>query len=459
MNKKGAQPRIAIIGAGPAGMSAAWFLKQNGYRNVRVFEKADRVGGKCLTFDFEGRKFDMAAHEMLAGYGDVMDIATALGVPTTGYQRVLVYDTRVRRYMDMLEATQSGGYGKLQVVWASLRYTWMLLTRFRRFADPRAGFGEAPPELLQPLGSWLKQQRLEALTETILFVMKVQGFGRLDQIPAAYFVKFQGLRNWLSNVLHVAGLIQYWPRVCKFGFQSLWEAVAKHVDLHLGTEIRAVRRRLAPGTSTVEVEIEFGGGRAAETFDCVILACPLDLPTLEGLGLDVNAQERRLLGQVRYVDFVTTACTVQGVPAGVVGTIPLPPPLDYTGYIKIYEDSPMTIFFDLAPSEGFSPEQIDRRIREQVHALPKYQGGHKSSASDPDMHDEPKVTGVHSQKGWQYFPHVTLTDFRAGFYDQFESLQGYQQTFYTSSLLAFETVGTTVAYSRGLVDRYFPPLG
>ena len=109
----------------------------------------------------------MAAHEMLAGYGDVMDIATALKVPTTGYQDVLVYDRGSRRYMDMLTATQSGGYGKLQVVWASLRYTWMLLTRFRKFSQPGSGFANAPPELLQPLASWLKQRRLEALQETI----------------------------------------------------------------------------------------------------------------------------------------------------------------------------------------------------------------------------------------------------------------------------------------------------
>ncbi len=73
MSNGKSQPRIAIIGAGPAGLSAAWFLKQNGYRSVRVFEKADRVGGKCLTFPFDGRRFDLAAHEMLAGYGDVMD--------------------------------------------------------------------------------------------------------------------------------------------------------------------------------------------------------------------------------------------------------------------------------------------------------------------------------------------------------------------------------------------------
>lgn len=444
------QPKIAIVGAGPAGMSAAWFLKQNGYRDVRVFEKLDRVGGKCLTFDYEGRQFDMAAHEMLAGYGDVMDIANALGVETTGYQNVLVYDRGSKRYMDMLEATQSGGYGKFQIVWASIRYTWMLLTRYCKFSKPGSGFADAPPELLQPLSSWIKQQRLEALTETILFVMKVQGFGRLDQIPAAYFVKFQGLRNWLSNVLHVAGIIQSWPKVFKHGFQSLWDAVAKHVDVQLGVKVTAIRRAPKPGGNVIAVEIEYkdaAGKKQKEQFDQLILACPLDLETLEGLGLDSHSQEKELLDKVRYVEFVTTACRVEGVPAGVVGTIPLPEIMDYTGYIKIYDDSDMTIFFNLARDENYRPAEILKHIKKQFSELPPYKD---KPATFIEQYEKPH--------GWRYFPHVTLSDFSGGFYDRLESLQGFQQTYYNSSLLAFETVGNTVAYSRGLVKRYFPPL-
>ncbi|MFO1406580.1 MAG: FAD-dependent oxidoreductase [Steroidobacteraceae bacterium] len=452
MSRKDTQPRIAIIGAGPAGLSAAWYLKQNGYRNVRVFEKTGRVGGKCLTFEHGGRQFDLAAHEMLAGYTDVMEIATALGVPSAGHQKVLVYNTDAGRYMSMLEASQSGGYGTLQIMWASLRYTWMLLTRYRKFARPGSGYADAPSDLLQPLSSWIQQKRLGALLETILYVMRVQGYGRLDEIPAAYFVKFQGLRNWVSNVLHVAGLIQRWPRVFKHGFQSVWDAVARHVDVLFNAGITAVRRAPKPGSSNLVVTIEFGDARPSEEFDFVIVTCPLDLPTLTALGLDLHQQEKHLLEQVRYVEFITTACEVEGVPSGVVGSIPVPPMLDYTGYIKIYRESPVAIFFTLAPTDGYDPAEVVERIKRQVRTLPDVGGG----PSTPGSH--PHVTGVVRQQGWQYFPHVTLTDFRAGFYDQFESLQGYLQTYYSGSLLAYETVGTTVAYSRRLVERYFPRL-
>ncbi|MFT6045658.1 MAG: hypothetical protein ACI9WC_001359, partial [Arenicella sp.] len=270
------------------------------------------------------------------------------------------------------------------------------------------------------------------------------GFGRLDQIPAAYFVKFQGLGNWISNVLHVAGLIQSWPRVVKNGFQSLWEAVADEVDVSLNTNITSIRRHSDQGGNVIKVHIEFDGDREAEEFDQVILSCPLDLPTLEEVGLNISRQETEVFSKVRYLEFVTTACTVKNIPAGVVGTIPLPQILNYTGYIKIFDDSDMTIFFNLAPSGNYSKEEICVKIQEQVEALPEYKGG------------KAQFIDVFAQHGWRYFPHVSLADFSGGFYDQLESLQGFEQTFYNSSLLGFETVGNTVAYSRYLVDRYFP---
>ena len=41
--------RIAIVGAGPAGVHMASRLKQMGYTKTVLFERSDRVGGKSLT--------------------------------------------------------------------------------------------------------------------------------------------------------------------------------------------------------------------------------------------------------------------------------------------------------------------------------------------------------------------------------------------------------------------------
>ena len=41
--------RIVIVGAGPAGINMSTILKDNGYTNVTILEKTNRVGGKSFT--------------------------------------------------------------------------------------------------------------------------------------------------------------------------------------------------------------------------------------------------------------------------------------------------------------------------------------------------------------------------------------------------------------------------
>lgn len=439
-----ADPRIAIVGAGPAGLTAAWALKKGGYTNVTVFEKADRVGGKCFTFEHEGHAIDLAAHEMLAGYTDVMSIAEDVGARSHGWQEVLVYDRTDRKFMNIMQASTVGGYSALQVGWASLRYTWMLLTRYRQFAQPGTGLADAPAELLQPVGTWLRAMRLEALEEVVTFVMKVQGYGRLDEVAAVYFVKFQGLRNWVSNVLHNIGIAHRWPRVFTDGFQDLWNRVAAGLDVRLNTEIQAIRRTLDADADTIGVEIAIGG-KDPERFDYLLLACPLDLPTLTSVGLDLDQQESKLFEQVRYHTFVTTACRVEGVPTGVVGSIPLPALLDYTGYIKVYADCEVAVFFSLAPSPEVNLDEIYRRIVDTVAALPQ------SGTQLPRV-----IERVH-QQAWPYFPHPPLTELGGGYFVRLQALQGHRQTFYLGSLLEMETVGNTVANALHQATSQFPP--
>ena len=52
--------KIAIIGAGPSGASAAYYLSKNGYK-VEVFEKENFVGGRTHVFDNGQTRFDTGA--------------------------------------------------------------------------------------------------------------------------------------------------------------------------------------------------------------------------------------------------------------------------------------------------------------------------------------------------------------------------------------------------------------
>jgi monoamine oxidase len=49
-----AQPRIAVVGAGISGMTAAMTLRDAGFANVTVYEASDRVGGRTYTRSGDG---------------------------------------------------------------------------------------------------------------------------------------------------------------------------------------------------------------------------------------------------------------------------------------------------------------------------------------------------------------------------------------------------------------------
>ena len=53
--------RIAIIGGGPAGLSAAMYLEKKGYENYVIYEKQDHVGGKCHSPYCNGKRYEMGA--------------------------------------------------------------------------------------------------------------------------------------------------------------------------------------------------------------------------------------------------------------------------------------------------------------------------------------------------------------------------------------------------------------
>jgi cation diffusion facilitator CzcD-associated flavoprotein CzcO len=56
------QSRILVIGAGMSGMLAAMRLKQSGYRNITIYEKAGEVGGTWRDNTYPGLRCDVPSH-------------------------------------------------------------------------------------------------------------------------------------------------------------------------------------------------------------------------------------------------------------------------------------------------------------------------------------------------------------------------------------------------------------
>ena len=65
--------RIAVIGSGPAGMTAAYELSKAG-AEVHVFEAEDRVGGLCRTIRLWGQRVDLGPHRFFSSDRRVNDV-------------------------------------------------------------------------------------------------------------------------------------------------------------------------------------------------------------------------------------------------------------------------------------------------------------------------------------------------------------------------------------------------
>lgn len=87
-------PRVAIVGAGIAGLAAAFFLQQHGRdTDTVVFEECDRTGGKIRTDDVDGFVLEAGPDSFLASKPEGIALCRALGLE----ERLQGTDERHRR--------------------------------------------------------------------------------------------------------------------------------------------------------------------------------------------------------------------------------------------------------------------------------------------------------------------------------------------------------------------------
>jgi hypothetical protein len=426
--------RICIVGAGAAGLSAAYRLKERGYANVVVLEAQHRVGGKCRSVDFRGRSFDVGANYVTAAYSEVRKLARTFGLalytePAT--TTAAISDSNKVTFNTPLRAILRN-QSFLAFGWAALRY-FCIRFRLRRIIDP-PGFRQISqhPEMCVSFRDWLRANKLSALEPMFEFPITIMGYGYLDEIPAPYALKYLSLATYWNLITVGLGLPRRWPKRFIDGFQRLWERVAEQLDVRLGVEISAIDRR-----GLIRVHLNRAG---VIEFDYLILACPLDSGAL-GRILTLSREEADLFARIVANDYVVTSYALPGLrlPKRIVGMFPVPDVGQPWAMTQQYADNEFVQFYSRLDSKRVAPqESVIEEIRRYVTALGAV------LPADYITFDR-----------WSYFPHVTVDDLRAGFYDRLEDLQGQSNTYYCGAVGAFELVETVAQYSRNLVDTHF----
>lgn len=407
---------IVILGAGAAGLTAAETLKELGYSNTTILERAQHAGGKCSSLSYEDQMYELGAGILASSNSTALRIAKKYSVPVAPV--VFGESITINPATSTPAQPQSFPY-KLKLLYQLLWTYRRACQQYVHIAEP--GFAHTPSELCVPFRQWATTHNITELAAELEHFYTGFGYGYYNDVPAAYVLKYY---PWPLMRAFFRKAFYKFPD----GIQHLWTEVAKHHTVIYN----AAPTRITRDSHGVTVQTPEQSFHA----DALILTTPLDEFAHYA---DASQQERNLFSNIRYCDYRTVAVFLKNFPkkSGYL-------PGNYTAsraghpvfWYQRYENSNLYMFYVLA-NTTLTDDQIVENIRSVVAVL----GG--------------TIERVHTIRHWKYFPHVSSSNMRAGFFDQLEELQGKQHTYYAGELCNFSTVGLTAEYAECLIKKFF----
>lgn len=403
--------RICIVGAGVSGINAARQLRKRGYVNVTVLESSPRVGGKCFTWEHEGRRFELGAAAVSLAYRNLLPLMFEHRIAPKPVLSGLQLDLEGGKHSYL--PPSMGAKDWLKAGPQSMLFGAQMLRHMPHLARP--GFARCPESLHAPFTQWSQGRFMDTMRHAYETTFTSFGYGYVDEMPAVYVLKWASVLAWTGVLLPV-------------GYGGLWERVARRLDVRLNTEVRRVTRE--PGGVRVET------AEGTERYDALIVTCALS----DAMRfLDATDEERALTAKIRTNPYYSMVAEITGLPDASCMVVPAHYNRAATGKpIFIYRAYPDSKLFNVY-SYGFDCDE--QQARAQVHEFVERLGGR--------VHDIPMV------KRWSYFPHVLSSDLDEGFYPRLEALQGQHRTWYCGEVFAFSTVETVMGYATELVDTCF----
>lgn len=423
--------RIAIIGAGAAGLTAAHTFKNLGYTQVTVFECSADVGGKIQTVTHDGRPYELGAIWYGKPYKTVNTLMNEYGIRGQGNDIPAIIDGGVSYTQ---AAYAKAKYGSLRFARSVLKFLSMADTRYASIWAP--GFAHVDPDLHLDFEAFAElydrshRGKIGPVVDVLRSFLVGCGYGYFAEVPVMYYLK---LAPWIVQRSARAAMTGQQPlHHITSGWQELWRAVARDLpDVRVNTPVTSVVR-FQDDSGQPKIRLTAGGRTAV--FDRLLVT---PNPDLAGRFMDFNPAERALFAKVRYVRFAVTLMTGGGLPYAFLKDHSQPSSAGHILAIgKAYPDREVYSFYQQL-SETMTTEEAMGMLQADVQAL----GGHADT--------------VLARSVWSYFPHVSTADARAGFYRELEALQGAQGTYYINSLAAFEDVEHTASYARELVESCF----
>ncbi len=444
------QPHICIIGGGAAGLSAGYFLMQQGYTHITILEKENQIGGKCMSITVGGKSFDLGANYVTSNYKQVKRLAKKFKADLYTEGELKAFDTQKSTFSSLFKAIlQHSSFFKLG--WQSLRFLYKRWRLKGVISPHKPGYKgiAAHPALCQPFDVWLQENGLPDLAVLFQVPISLMGYGQLSRISTAYALTYMCNSTFLDLAFaainpHIFG----YPKRFTEGYQRLWERVSWTMDtIEVGATVTSVTRgQSIEVTYSAQYNPAHLEQDAIKTLTCdyLIVAVPLYLQPLQSFMTDMTEQEKALFSQVVYDPFIVTTYNMPHLEAFTAATFLIPEPEKGQPFVvtRQFEDNDFVSIYTRG-EVGQLPDK-DKILANNAAFIKKATGF--------------DLCNYYTYNEFPYFPHVTHETMANGFYDQLEAIQGQKNTFYVGGLMNFELVETIVNYTKHLVETNFPKI-
>lgn len=284
--------RIAIIGSGISGLSAAWFLRNR--HDITVFEAADRIGGHTATVDvrLQGKSYAVDTGFIVYNdwtYPNFIRLMDTIGVASRPTQMSFSVHCD-RTGMEYCGSNLNGLFAQRSNI-ASPRFWRMVrdIIRFNRESIEDLDTGRVADD--ESLGEYLAARGYsDTFINQYLVPMGAAIWSAstrtMLEFPMRFFLQF--FRN--HGLLQIRNRPQ-WRTIAGGSREYLEPLTASFADrIQLSSPVESVRR-IAAGA-----ELKVHG--QWQVFDQVVIACHSD----QALALldDASVEERSILGAVPY---------------------------------------------------------------------------------------------------------------------------------------------------------------
>ena len=294
-------PRIAVVGAGLAGLTATYRLKQAGYAAQLYEARTDRVGGRCWSDTFPGSNliYEHGGELIDQGHTEIRQLAQELGLNLVNLLSSETNGTESFNYFDGASYSETDATNDLKGIWqqihndvsaASYPTLWNLNTQRGRELDAMS------------IAQWIDN-----------YVPGGHGSKLGQLLDVAYNIEYGGECTDQSslNMLYLLGysgqgnLRIFGPSNEKYhtvgGNDQIPERLADALpgQINMGYELTAIARN-----SNGTWKLSFGNG-ATTTVDRVVIAIPFTI--LRGVDLTKAQFEPRKLRAINELGMGTNS--------------------------------------------------------------------------------------------------------------------------------------------------------